>query len=359
MKLQDDLSDAEKLSLGRLGKYLPEIFPDSPEGMTYKCTGEHGDEYCSPCPRCGGRDRFILNDLGFWCRQCGIKGKDIFDLFHVLKGMAAHTVAVDVLKLKDPLSALMHRRSSRYRSGSAPYRNHAPKEVAPPSSAWQECVRDLLLEAQEKLCTLPSVLSYLYEKRGLTPEIIERASIGFSTAPRTLTRSFAKIHVPSGLLIPNIRQGAREGGRHFQQENIYGVKVRRSDTDVHRYQESRYANISGSKSVPMILNPESSNSTFVVESELDAILLHQESDHSHCIISLGGSNPNVDLETHNLLQHANRIVLALDNDPPGQAAARRLQARHPSAVIRPVPVGKDPSEAYQQGFNLKQWMDEQ
>ena len=162
-----------------------------------------------------------------------------------------------------------------------------------------------------------------------------------------MTRNRGKRVIPTGIVIPNFRKGV-----------LYAVKMRRDDADVFRYGETRYTCVSGSKSVPMILNPEAFNSIFVVESELDAILLHQECENSNCVIALGGSNPNVDLETHNLLLRAKHIYLSLDNDPPGQVAARRLQARYPSAIIRPVPVGKDPGEAFQQGFNLKQWLEE-
>jgi len=32
-------------------------------------------EWCAPCPKCGGVDRFLLfADGGFWCRQCGYRG---------------------------------------------------------------------------------------------------------------------------------------------------------------------------------------------------------------------------------------------------------------------------------------------
>jgi hypothetical protein len=41
-------------------------------GLTFKRTG---NEAHSPCPRCGGNDRFVVfEDGGFWCRQCAEAG---------------------------------------------------------------------------------------------------------------------------------------------------------------------------------------------------------------------------------------------------------------------------------------------
>src|SRR5439155_6306936 len=53
----------------------------SPKKTSYT----HGGEYHSPCPRCGGKDRFYIqpqrqqkNCVGYYaCRQCGIKGDTI------------------------------------------------------------------------------------------------------------------------------------------------------------------------------------------------------------------------------------------------------------------------------------------
>jgi phage/plasmid primase-like uncharacterized protein len=45
------------------------------DGLTPK--RKTGNEYASPCPACGGRDRFVIHtDTGrYWCRGCN-KGGD-------------------------------------------------------------------------------------------------------------------------------------------------------------------------------------------------------------------------------------------------------------------------------------------
>ncbi|MES2344647.1 MAG: primase-helicase zinc-binding domain-containing protein [Chlamydiota bacterium] len=47
----------------------------SPKRIASTC----GGEYHSPCPKCGGKDRFIIwKETGrYWCRQCDLKGDSI------------------------------------------------------------------------------------------------------------------------------------------------------------------------------------------------------------------------------------------------------------------------------------------
>ena len=108
----------------------------------------------------------------------------------------------------------------------------------------------------------------------------------------------------------------------------------------------------------MIINPEHASTIIVVESELDALLLSQECDHSCCIIALGGTNTNVDLTTHNLLQKANRIIIMMDSDNAGMLSAKRLSSRYPQSQLITLPYGKDPTEAYQKGLDLQSWLHE-
>lgn len=62
-------------------------------GITLKrVASTKGGEYCSPCPACGGNDRFLVwpneGDNGrYWCRRCGKKG-DLIDFLRWQKGMS-------------------------------------------------------------------------------------------------------------------------------------------------------------------------------------------------------------------------------------------------------------------------------
>ena len=327
----DTRSDENRLSLLQAGMYFSASYPS----MTFSHSGQHGDEYSGSCPACGGKDRFIVNDLGFWCRQCRITGRDIFDLFRVLKGLDAHAVALKILKLKDPVSALMHRRaSSPSKRGYAP-RVFDPKVAEAPPQAWQDSVRGILAEAIERLWDVPRVLDYLRIDRGLYPHTIEQAGIGFHTGNT--------IALPTGIFIP-----------HTREDIIYSVKVR----EFGKY--GKYTSIKGSKPVPLILCDPTCHiyQCLVVESEFDGLLLAQyilDAELPCVVVALGGRSLGYDLHTHKLLQESEKIFILLDNDQAGEISADLLVRRYAQSHKITLPIGKDPGEAYQKGLDLEQW----
>lgn len=72
---------------------------------------ESRDSFCGPCPKCGGKDRFVYKtDSGKgWCRQCHEKPMDVID-FHSwingksLKALLAENFLNDVIQEKIPLN---------------------------------------------------------------------------------------------------------------------------------------------------------------------------------------------------------------------------------------------------------------
>ena len=73
--------------------YVPTIANWELPGITFKrVAATNGGEYCSPCPACGGNDRFIVwpnkgENGRYWCRQCRKKG-DLIDFLRWQKGMS-------------------------------------------------------------------------------------------------------------------------------------------------------------------------------------------------------------------------------------------------------------------------------
>lgn len=57
---------------------LPKVlawYQQAQEVFNQKLHRQSSDEWCGPCPKCGGEDRFIVFVEGnFWCRQCDYKG---------------------------------------------------------------------------------------------------------------------------------------------------------------------------------------------------------------------------------------------------------------------------------------------
>ena len=65
-----------------------------------------------------------------------------------------------------------------------------------------------------------------------------------------------------------------------------------------------------------------------------------------------------DLDIHERLIKSKLILVSLDFDEAGMKRSRQWWMRiYPQAKRWPVPVGKDPGEAYQQKLNLRKWIE--
>jgi len=109
---------------------------------------------------------------------------------------------------------------------------------------------------------------------------------------------------------------------------------------------------------PLVL--ESGKNVFViVESELDALLIFQEAGDVAGVIAMGSASARPDAAAHDLLKKSDKILNALDYDPAGARAAGKFWPEtYGAKVIRwPVPIGKDPSGAWQQGLNIRDWIE--
>jgi hypothetical protein len=96
----------------------------------------------------------------------------------------------------------------------------------------------------------------------------------------------------------------------------------------------------------------------IVESELDAILLHQEIGDMAGVISLGSAQTRPDKLTAELLSGAEIILIALDGDDPGAKEAWLWWPQHFHQARRLPPVkGKDPGEMWKVGVNLSEWLE--
>jgi hypothetical protein len=117
----------------------------------------------------------------------------------------------------------------------------------------------------------------------------------------------------------------------------------------------RYVIVTGSRSSPMKWGR--GTAWVVVESELDGWLLHQEVGDLVGVLAMGSAQARPDQETHRLLTGAGLILVSLDSDAAGAREAWGWwRAHYPNAKRWPVPIGKDPSEAYQKGLDLRAWV---
>jgi DNA primase len=298
-------------------------------------------EYHSPCPVCGGTDRFITwpgeGESGrSWCRQCNINLDSISYLMEA-QGMTFLKAAEYVgksIKYSPP------------EEGSISMLKDVPiciqKETTEPTSSWSKMASNFTTWAADNLHENSKQLERLQSERGISPATVDKWRLGWN--PSSMRRPGEKwgiegnIFFPEGLVIPNKRDG-----------HIISVKIRRERG------EPKYHLIRGSKVFPYMLSGDVSGTIAVVEGELDALLLWETARDVLAPISFGGCSNKPDIESAELMARAEILLDCMDNDPAGDAAGEWLRNWFPNC-IRWKPTQKDPGAMFQTGKNVRKWV---
>ena len=133
---------------------------------------------------------------------------------------------------------------------------------------------------------------------------------------------------------------------------VNAVKIRIANRQEN---QPKYYNLPGSTTAPFILG--SIPIVYIVESELDAFLIKQEAGDLVTVAAMGSAQNKPCADTVNFFKTALALFIALDTDDrAGYLGAAWWCNQFSRAVRWPVPVGKDPSEAWQQGLNIRAWV---
>jgi DNA primase len=294
----------------------------------------YGGEWCGPCPWCGGDDRFRLwpEQGRYWCRQCNRSGDAIRYLLQ-FKGLS-------LAEIQTGYNIPILKTSGR----GKPWK---PKTAETPNALWKIAAESFLTQTQRNLWSEQGSRSRQWLKgRGLSKQTITTAGLGYSSANQNQPKQkwgiqdsgkSTNVWTPPGIVIPH------------RNSEIDRLRVRRND--------GSYIIVTGSSSAPMVWD-NSHDSYVIVESELDGILLSQEAGDLINVIALGSVNIRPDLTAHEKLANARSILVALDFDQAGMKSSHQWWLKnYPQAKRWPVPVGKDPGEAYQKGLNLRKWIE--
>lgn len=315
-----------------------------------KVASTKGGEYHSPCPSCGGKDRFIIWDKlnRYWCRQCNHKGDEIQYCrdFHGLSYPEACQKCDIVPKGKSDkrISPPQEKRDISL------FTPHVAKN---PPDQWRRQAEVFIRYCHEQLKSSPLALE-LFRRRGLSAESLERFHLGWNPSSLWLNSDHwglesegKKLWIPKGLVIPTYGYFSREPTK---------LKVRRSDW-LAKDKLPKYVEVSGSMQAPSVYGNPNDRPIIVVESELDAILLQQCAGDLCCSMALGGASKRPDADAHRLLVDATTIVFSLDVDSAGAIAYRWWKEVYPHIMLYPPPVGKSVGDAYVKGIDLRQWID--
>ena len=212
----------------------------------------------------------------------------------------------------------------------------------------------LVTEAHKALVADPARLEWLRAKRGLTRETAERFKLGWIERNVYADRAAwglpaelrddgkaKKLFIPAGLLIPGPDR----------------LRIRRMEPG----EFGKYFVLPGSGNRPLVIgaeHPAESTGAVVVESELDALLLHQEITGPVLIIATGSTSNGPDAAMVADLNRRPFALVALDSDAAGgRAAWQRWMSTIPNASRAPIPAtwGADPADAFLAGHDLREW----
>ena len=198
---------------------------------------------------------------------------------------------------------------------------------------------ELIADAEERLWTPEGTASLAYlEGRGLNAETIRQARLGWVAKVMLPTADGLRYWRASGVTIPWL-DGAR----------LALVKIRQPEKSTPKYAEAfrdRPEVFPSKESIrpglPLV----------IVEGEFDALLLGQELAGLASVITTGSASNGPSGRILTAALASPRWFAAHDADPAGDKAAALWPAR--AIRVRP-PSGKDWTDAYRAGIDLRRW----
>lgn len=224
-----------------------------------------------------------------------------------------------------------------------PVNERRQESAEPPPPAWQKAAAAIVGQGQRALWNNPAMLRYLRDERLLTDETIQARGLGYNPGWRDMATGGK---VAPGILIPYDQPGG----------NLWAVRVRTFDKKLHD-EGKKYINITSSKVSGTLYGAQALDQypaapVLFVEGEFDAMLAQQHAGEALAVVTLGPAGNKLSPTWAERLQ-GRRVLLALDNDPAGQAAAAELAAQLPGAVVLGYPDGiKDYTDYRKAGGTL-------
>ncbi len=305
----------------------------------------NGGEYHSSCPKCGGKDRFIIWPIKdrYFCRQCKTCGdaiqfcRDFFDMSF------------------QEASSIVGKNASEKWLVDRPFASRFKEVITPPIS-WKSKAAKFIARCHDRLLVDKTALSQMMA-RGLSLKTVERFQIGWNPSQvyerreqwgldkKVIEDKEKKLFLPKGIVIPS-----------FSEELPCKIKIRCADWS-EGVSYGKYYEIPGSSNRISVFGNTSKKIIVLVESELDAILTIQEAGDLCCCIALGGAQKRPDEETHQWLRAKSFIMFALDFDDSGKKEFNFWNNTYPNLKAWPVPKEKSPGDAHGAGVNLHAWID--
>lgn len=334
-----------------------------------------GGEYVGPCPvksTCNGAgdDRFHIwpeqDDHGtWWCRICG-KGGDAIQFLIEVEGKS-FLEACSIVGKEAP-------EQQEYRTPAPkrkPEESWRPTAPASPADKWLEHAEKFVDFAHEQLLAAGdgpgTPLEYL-AGRGISRAAAVKHRLGWNPGEKgndmyraregwgleTVLKEGGKkrkLWLPIGLVIPFPATGM-----------LRRIRIRIPEGRRPENFKTPYYVVPGSAMDTFTINP-SARAFFIVEAELDGILIDDKAGDLTGVMAMGNNSAKPTAEAHQLLTESMHIANALDydlqtdsNDNPGGVAWLWWKRQFAQAERWPVPVGKDPGDAFKGGVDIRAWV---
>lgn len=323
-----------------------------------KVASTDGGEYKCPCPKCGGRKRFIIhpnkrkkNCIGsYWCRDCAAHG-DTITFCREFLGLSFEDAAKRAQATLPDKSNFFPLLLSRRQESLF-------KSVEKPPALWVEKAALFVKWASENIFEQKDQLSWL-ANRGIPVEAvmkyrigwnpkyfwIEKCEWGISEDINEKCSSKGKFTLHKGIVIPT-----------FENADPVRIKVRNTDYDPQNENSKKYLAVAGSMKGLNLVGNAKNNIMLVVESELDALALDHVCGDFAFAVSIGSNTKNPDSFTNYLARRVESLLICHDNDEGGMAMWEKWKKLYPHARPYPTPIGKDIGEAVIAGLNLRKWV---
>jgi hypothetical protein len=330
-------------------------------GQLKRVSASKGGEYHGPCPLCGGNDRFhVWPEQGehgtWWCRGCA-KGGDAIQYLRDVEGLS-YRAACARLGV-EPMAAPTANQIPAQRQAQT----FTPTQVAAPEDIWSTKAAAFVQYCHEQLLNNQEQLTWLAQ-RGIDAVQVVKFRLGWNPANAWRERTAwglpveinpetgkpKKLWLPLGLVIPVLADCL-----------VVQLRIRRPEGDL------RYFVVPGSNRAPLVTRRDA-EAYVVVESGLDAILLDGLAGDLVGVVAMGNDSAKPPADLFPVLTQAAHLSICLDSDAPRKnPATGRMESpgaksslwwlsQFRQAERIPVIGGKDPSEAFKAGVDIRAWV---
>ena len=355
-----------------------------------------GTELRGQCPNCGGTDRFGVfpeQKKGKGSYFCGrfkgsantgcAKGGDIIQYLRDFRGMSfadacgflgietKNTNQQSYLRYSSPRPS---HKTSQAKAAFIPVDKMYPPEVVDPAK-WREHGMKFVNECHAALMKRPTSIAYLMH-RGISLEVIKEYKLGYHAGQTTRGKDGQPTYRPWPSW--GLKDEKKTGGRsrlialpagivipYIVSDNLHRITIRRNVPDSNGIV---YHYVKGSMRDLWFTNPEAK--VFVtIEAELDCLAVISVAGDIVGTIGIGTTGAKPDKRIHAIANKSQCILGCLDFDKPrknpktgrtempGGYGSVWWSKTYPQHKRWPVPVGKDPGEAFQAGVvNLRAWL---